>query len=198
MANTLLQLFARPPVAGRVKTRLIPSIGRQAALEVYRYCLQHNQSLIGNTGFDYQLWLSEADENNEFANEPRYLQRGQDLGQRMLHALQQGLNSHRHVILIGADCLDMDVALLQQVDARLDTHELVLVPALDGGYVLIACRESIHPALFHDIPWGSDQVLKSTQLRIAECSIDAYLFDPLRDIDRVEDLQHYAALRTYL
>jgi rSAM/selenodomain-associated transferase 1 len=198
MADTLIQLFARPPVAGRVKTRLIPAIGHQAALEVYRYCLQHNQSLIGNTGFDYQLWLSDEDENNEFANEPAHLQRGLNLGQRMLHALQQGLNSHRHVILIGSDCLDMDVPLLKQVDTRLDTHALVLVPALDGGYVLIACSDSIHPALFRDIPWGSDQVLATTQLRIAECNIEVYLFEPLRDIDRVEDVQQYPALRKYL
>ena len=198
MADTLIQLFARPPVEGRVKTRLIPALGSEKALAVYRHCLQYNLSLVGNSGFDHQLWLSESDHSGEFDNQRVHLQQGADLGARMLHAMHSGLDDYRRVILIGSDCLDLSVGLLHQVDARLSQAELVLVPAEDGGYVLIAARKSIHPRLFEGIPWGTPRVLEQTKARIDELECNAFLFNSLRDIDRVEDLQHYPGLRKYL
>ena len=198
MADTLLQLFARPPRAGRVKTRLIPTLGRERALAVYRHCLHHNWSVLQASGFDYQLWMSDHDPDNELNAAAIHLQQGDDLGQRMCHAMQQGLLSHRQVILIGSDCLDISTGLLARVNAQLESHHLVIVPALDGGYVLIAARHSIAQALFDDIDWGSDRVLEQTLRQVEAVGLDAYLFDPLRDIDRVDDLQHYPALHQYL
>ena len=200
MANSLLQLFARPPQSGKVKTRLIPDVGVQAATAIYRHCLQHNLKLLDMSPCDSQLWLSTAAELDLITADRFFIQQGQDLGQRMYHALSTQLESQRYdkAILIGADCLDLTPAIIQAVERKLDDFDLVLIPAEDGGYVLIAVREQVDPALFRHIDWGSNRVLHQT-LQIAEAQgIKFRLMNPLRDIDRLEDLQHYPQLQQYL
>ena len=201
MSETVIQLFARPPVAGRVKTRLMASLGADKALAVYRYCLRHSLSLARDSDFDHQLWLTETSRDPLFEGETIHLQQGVDLGQRMYHAMRSALdadNGYRQVILIGSDCIDLCQTLLQRVVARLSSHQLVMVPALDGGYVLIAARESIDPVLFRNIEWGTATVLVQTLERAMRAGIDTFLLNPLRDIDRLEDMQQYAELQQYL
>lgn len=202
MTTTLIQLFARPPLKGKVKTRLIPHVGAQNALSIYRYCLRFNLNLLRRSGYDYQLWLSEHTELPWLAQQtPRY-QQGENLGQRMHAALSSELSRenriYERVILIGSDCLDLTTAIFNRVNSRLDAHELVIIPATDGGYVLIAAKDSIDPLLFEGISWGSPKVLRQTLQRVMQCGVNASILNPLRDIDRYEDLQHYAAFRQYL
>lgn len=199
MKKTRLQLFAKPPVPGQVKTRLIPDIGADKAAAVYRHCLQANIELAKNSPFDFQIWLTEASDDALFDGVPVRYQQGRDLGERMLYALQNALREDfRKVILIGSDCLDLSSGLLERVCQKLQQHELVLIPALDGGYVLIAVCAQVHPDLFEDIEWSSEQVLKQTLERAMRRGIDTLIMNPLRDIDRVEDLQHYAQLTQLL
>lgn len=202
MTKTVIQLFARPPLKGRVKTRLIAKVGAENALSIYRHCLDFNLSLIRNSGFDYQIWLSEDTGQQWFHGETVKIQRGHTLGERMLSAISSELQQNHHqydrVILIGSDCLDLTPNLLKQVDLKLDNHDLVIIPAKDGGYVLIAARQSISPELFDDIAWGSHQVMKQTLEKIMQSSIDASILNPLRDIDRYDDLQHYSVFQQYL
>jgi len=199
MKSTLLQLFAKPPIEGQVKTRLIPAIGAAKATAVYRHCLAANIRLLKKTGFDYQIWLTEPSDDELFHHQPIAYQQGPDLGARMLHALQQALASeYDKVILIGSDCLDLSSNILHRVCDKLAQHELVLIPALDGGYVLIAARHSIHQTLFDAIDWSSEYVLTQTLERAMRAGIDTLVLNPLRDIDRVEDLQHYASLTELL
>ena len=200
MAKTLLQLFAKPPQSGKVKTRLIPDVGEQAATAIYRHCLQHNLKLLDSSPYCSQLWLSTATELDLFTPDRVFVQQGQDLGQRMYHALSSQLAGklYDRVILIGADCLDLTPAIIQGVERKLDDFELVLIPAQDGGYVLIAVREQADPALFDNIDWGSNRVLQQT-LQAAEArGIASWVMNPLRDIDRLEDLQHYPQLQQYI
>ena len=199
MPQTLIQLFAKPPVAGKVKTRLIPDIGAKSATAIYRYCLQNNIELIQNSVFDRQIWLTEPTNHILFNNEQIKLQQGKNLGEKMFHAISDAFSSHyEKVILIGSDCLDLTTELLQKVCDKLQQHDLVLIPALDGGYVLIAAKQSISPELFKDIKWSSERVLKQTLERAMSAGINTFVLNPLRDIDRVDDLQHYAELRQYL
>jgi len=199
MPSTLIQLFARPPVAGRVKTRLIPALGVESATAIYLHCLQHNLQLIEHSGFEFEIWLSEAPADRFFARWPVTIQQGQDLGQRMYHALSSAFsNGCQKVMLIGSDCLELTPAILQHVCTRLDQHDLVLIPARDGGYVLIAARKSIDHRLFEDIDWGSERVLIQTLEAAMQCGINTALLNPLRDIDTAEDLQYYAELKQYL
>jgi len=200
MHATLIQLFARPPVAGRVKTRLIPAVGIESATAIYLHCLKHNLQLIEHSHFDFEIWLSEASSDGFFERWPAiHIQQGKDLGQRMYHALSGALsNGYQKVILIGSDCLELTPAILQHVCAKLDHHDLVFIPAKDGGYVLIAARQRIDHRLFEGIDWGSERVLIQTLEAAMQCAINTALLNPLRDIDTADDLQYYAELKQYL
>jgi rSAM/selenodomain-associated transferase 1 len=198
MTKTLIKLFAKPPVEGKVKTRLIPDIGEKSATAIYQHCLKSNIKLVKQSAFEYQIWLTEVSDHPLFKNEKVKIQQGNNLGEKMLHALTEALSLHTKVILIGSDCLDLSTSLLKRVCEKLEQHELVFIPALDGGYVLIAAKESIDPNIFKDIEWGSDSVLTQTLERAMQSGIDTAVLNPLRDIDRVDDVQHYAELKQYL
>jgi len=116
----------------------------------------------------------------------------------MLYALTDALSDHTKAILTGSDCLELSTPLLQRVCEKLDQHELVFIPAHDGGYVLIAAQQSIDPVIFKDIEWSSEKVLTQTLERAMQAGIDTAVLNPLRDIDRVDDVQHYAELKQYL
>ena len=118
----------------------------------------------------------------------------------MYHALSVALTQqdYKKVILIGTDCLDLTTALLQKVCEKLEQHDLLFIPAWDGGYVLIAAKQSIDKNIFQGIEWGSDRVLRQTIERTMQSGINTVVLNSLRDIDRVDDLQHYAELEPYL
>jgi len=196
-ANCLLQLFARLPEPGRVKTRLAEDLGDRKALDIYLHCLQHSLEVLRNSGRDHQLWLDRPGEHPLFDGFERHIQQGDDLGERMRHAIDRGLDTHQRVLLIGADCLDMDPGCLDKAATRLDDHDLVLTPAEDGGFVLIGSRVRLPAPLFDGIAWGSEWVLRQTLERALDSGLTVAVLHPLRDIDRSTDLAHYPALADY-
>jgi rSAM/selenodomain-associated transferase 1 len=202
MPNTLIQLFAKAPIVGKVKTRLMADIGAEKALSIYLHCLDYNLSIIKQSRFEYQLWLNEASSHPMLVAEDIALQQGTDLGEKMFHAMNSVLdnadNNYNRVILIGSDCLEISTDILIQVNTELEYNELVLIPAKDGGYVLIAARDSINPVVFSRINWSTCEVLQQTLQRTRQAGLRTAVLKPLRDIDRVTDIQHYAALQNYL
>ncbi len=197
-SDTVIQLFAKQPVEGEVKTRLIPQIGAHNATAVYRHCLQYNLNLARQTPYDQQLWLNRMSEDKLFSQHPCHLQQGKDLGEKMFNALNKGLSQYAKTILIGSDCLDLTLEILEKVDAKLSDNDLVIVPALDGGYVLVAASKQIVPEIFSDISWSTERVLQQTLTKCMQHKIKTFILDPLRDIDHAEDLQHYPELARYL
>jgi len=191
--STLLQIFARPPVEGKVKTRLIPDLGVQKATRLYSLLLQQTQQTVSESQLPCQLWLSEAPQDDQFEQGSYEIQQGEDLGQRMFFALDQGLKKYDQVILIGSDCAEITTLHFSEVSQSLLKYDVVLIPAHDGGYVLIACRK-ISSHIFSGITWSSDQVLKQTLERIKDHGFSVKLHDPLRDIDTIDDLKHYPHL----
>ena len=197
----VIQLFAKPPVAGRVKTRLIPDLGQSLATDIYRYCLDYALRLVRETTIDYQIWLSEDSHDSLFAGESYYLQQGADLGSRMLSAIQSHLQRETTeasaVILIGSDCLDLTHDHLQQAIDSLYSHDLVLLPTFDGGYALIGCRR-IDAKLFADIDWGQNKVLQQTLENARSLNYQVSVLETVRDIDTLQDVNHYAELRSLI
>ncbi len=196
--DTVIQLFAKQPVQGEVKTRLIPQIGEYNATAVYRYCLQYNLSMTQQTPYDRQIWLNRMNDDEIFAQQPCHLQQGKDLGEKMYNALSFGLGMYSKTILIGSDCLELTPEILAEVDTKLSDNNLVIVPALDGGYVLIAVSQPIASDIFTDISWSTDSVLKQTLTKCMQHKIKTFILDPLRDIDHAEDLKRYPELAIYL
>ena len=200
-APALIQLFAKPPVRGKVKTRLIPELGESAATDIYRYCLDYTLRLVRHSGIDYQLWLSEESQDPIFRDQPYNLQQGTDLGSRMLSAiksrLKQNANKNSGVILIGSDCLDMTPAHLQQAIDALRNHDMVFLPTFDGGYALIGCRR-IDAELFANVKWGGSMVLQKTLENAKSLDYRVSLLETVRDIDRLQDVNHYAELKSLI
>ena len=194
---SLVQIFAKPPVKGKVKTRLIPDIGAEKATEVYRHCLSNTLELVTNSSFDYEIWLGEASDDAIFNQQQCRLQQGEDLGARMLYALSQGLISDpgNSVMLIGSDCLDLTQQHLTQTGELLKRHDLVLLPCFDGGFALIGCRK-IDQALFESVKWSSENVLTQTLKNAETLGYSVHLLETVRDIDTLADLNHYPALST--
>jgi uncharacterized protein len=90
-------------------------------------------------------------------------------------------------ILLGADVPGLTASHLISAAKVLETGDVVIGPATDGGYYLLGCKAPF-PFLFNDMPWGTSSVLELTKNRLAEYGITPTLLDPLADCDRPEDL----------
>ena len=189
-----LGIFAKPPSPGSVKTRLIPDIGASKAAGVYRYCLEYTLEVARQSGLDYRLYVSGASDDALLQDEEYALQRGNDLGTRMFNAMNALLETGTDgAIIVGSDCLDITARHLHQAAQALSDHELVLLPTLDGGYALIGSTR-INPALFRNVRWSTDKVLKQTVTNARNLDYRVHLLDPVRDIDTLQDLENYPEL----
>jgi hypothetical protein len=186
-----IALFAKAPVPGAVKTRLIPALGAEGACELYLRLFELVLAELRDTTLCHtELWVDSQPEHPAFAGFQGkvYLQQGMGLGARMNHAATQILKRHQQVVLIGTDSPGLDqvylATALQLLQASCD---VVVGPATDGGYVLLGMKAS-HPQLFAGIEWGSDQVLRQTLARARAANLRVKFLPELADIDRPEDL----------
>jgi rSAM/selenodomain-associated transferase 1 len=192
----LVQIFARPPVPGRVKSRLAADIGDDKAALVYIHCLKYTLDLVWKSALPHEVWLSEKSDDSIFSGFDCPIQVGENLGDRMFHAINNHLQSSRlnnQIILIGTDCLDLRQSHLVQAFDALRKNNLVFVPAIDGGFALIGCRE-IDPLLFSRVVWGGSDVLNKTLNNARQLNFSYQLLDSVRDVDRPDDLNHYPEL----
>lgn len=192
-------VFAKAPVAGYAKTRLIPALGAQGAAALALRLLNHAVDEALDCGLGevelcaapharHPAWAALAQ-----APRLRFADQGEgDLGQRMGTALQRGLARSAKVLLIGTDAPTLDAAVLQSAAAALDTFEAVFVPALDGGYVLVGLRRWV-AALIDDIPWSTPQVMQRTRERLAQAGVSHAELAALPDVDEPGDLRHVPA-----
>jgi uncharacterized protein len=197
--DTRVIVFARAPVPGATKTRLIPLLGaeRAAALQqmlIERALTTAREAAIGQV----ELWCAPSALDPLWTSCTRrhgidaVSQCDGDLGARMQHAAAAALAATPRVIIIGTDCPALTAADLRHAAAMLDEHhEAVLIPAEDGGYVLIGLKWW-NPRLFSDIAWGSDQVLTTTRARLMELHWRWHELPVSWDIDRPPD---FARLR---
>ena len=194
-AQNHLVVFARNPVAGKVKTRLIPALGADGATALYREMLEATLVRTSQvSGIEVSLWCDTPGESCKTLAESHGLgcfqQQGADLGARMHHAFSRQLRFSKRVILIGSDCPGMTADYLDSAFELLRTHDAVIGPAMDGGYVMIGLKQP-EPALFEQIAWGSSNVLDQTKARLRQLGLHAIELAPLHDIDTPGDLAHY-------
>jgi len=191
-----LILFTRYPEPGTTKTRLIPALGADGAATLSRHMTEHTLAQVQMLQDQYwlQVEIRFAGGTSELmqgwlGTEWTYTVQGTgDLGDRLLRSLQAAFNSGRsRVIIIGTDCPELNASLLQQAFDTLTHHDLVLGPALDGGYYLIGVSRLI-PELFHDIPWSTATVCQRTLEIGQQLGLAIAQLPPLSDIDYPEDL----------
>lgn len=191
-------VFAKAPIAGACKTRLAPALGDEGAArlaEALLYDTVARLSLARLAPID--LWCTPDAAHPLFiALAERFelqlkTQQGADLGARMQSAAAATLAHAQRLVLIGADCPDLDAEYLQQALSALSQYPAVLGPADDGGYVLLGLRREMTASLatlFAPMPWGSDQVAARTRKRMHAAGLDWLELPRLADIDRPEDL----------
>jgi hypothetical protein len=176
-------VFSRAPVPGRVKTRLVPRLGEWRAARLHARLTRHALR-TARTAACGPVELYDTSK-----------QRGADLGERMHHALACALRRHRGAIIIGADS-----PALRPRDLRCAARwlaggcDVVLAPAEDGGYALIAAKR-VSPLLFSRVAWGGPDVYETTVRKLVSLGYRWRTLEPVWDVDRPEDLERLRWLR---
>jgi hypothetical protein len=198
----LVQVFAKAPVPGEVKTRLIPVLGREGATELYCRLVQHTLATVAMARVgSVELWTTAPGEQaflhacKRVLGIPLLLQPEGDLGARMSAAMTNGLERAPAVLLVGSDVPTMCCDDLREArDALASGSDAVLGPAEDGGYWLIGLSRYA-AELFRDLPWGTPAVLDATRERLRALRWRWHELPTRWDVDRPEDLHRLAAER---
>lgn len=191
-SKTLVQVFTRPPVPGGVKTRLIPALGEEGAAQLHSMLTQRIIDELIASKLPVELWCASQPDHVFFSkfNLDCYEQQGDDLGQRMHHALIDGLTRATKVVLVGTDLPPIDSSYIRRALASLNEHEVVLGPAEDGGYGLVGVINKA-PEIFKGITWGGSDVLSTTCHHLNAQHLSYELLPPVWDVDTPEDLARY-------
>lgn len=188
-----LSVFTKAPDLGRVKTRMQPVFSPELSLQLHCELVDF---VLGewNRANICPLNLLVAGSKKTFLKTfPQWQnlmiteQRGDNLGERLYCGLMSGLEHSRGVLLVGSDCPFIDKKYLVNVCEALALHDVVIGPASDGGYVLLALKHN-YQALFCDIDWGGAEVFMQTIEKINQLSLTCHQLPVLPDIDRPQDL----------
>jgi uncharacterized protein len=194
-ADSALIIFAKAPIPGQVKTRLCPPLTPDEAASLHgSVVLDMLERSRGTASMDRFVACAPSHEHVFFKIlEERHgvrliTQTGDDLGSRMARAMADVFAlGYRQVLVIGTDLPTLPGSAFGEAVALLTAHDLVLGPALDGGYYLIGLRKPF-PELFAGIPWSTDRVLLLTQQKASALGLRTALLPVRRDIDTVDDL----------
>ncbi|HEY6808301.1 MAG TPA: TIGR04282 family arsenosugar biosynthesis glycosyltransferase [Gemmatimonadales bacterium] len=189
-----LGILCRAPIPGQVKTRLADDVGDSAAVEVYSRIGRRVVAAAAGSGYRTIVWFTPPDEG-AFVREwldgvGRVEFRPQAAGPqgaRIAAALaRQFADGADRAVLIASDFPGLDRRLVTEAFAALARFDLILGPAVDGGYYLIGLREP-QPDLFAGIPWATTAVLAQTRARAQRLGLGLHLLRPLRDVDTERD-----------
>ncbi|MEP1896776.1 MAG: TIGR04282 family arsenosugar biosynthesis glycosyltransferase [Alloalcanivorax venustensis] len=191
--DTLLLVFARAPRRGRVKTRLIPELGEDTALDVHQRLL--DRTLLQAAAFPGRARLMLDDHDDRLAAHAREmglevgLQHGGGLGERMNAALRDGLQEAARVLLVGSDCPVLDQTYLSLAVDGLNQARVVLGASEDGGYVLIGGSDASvwHDGRFEGVRLGTDYAMADTLVALNDVA-PVKVLPPLWDVDIPEDV----------
>lgn len=192
-------MFAKAPVPGAVKTRLAAILGADAAASLHAGLVRHALSTAVQARMGpVALWCFPDASHSFFARcgeefgVPLEAQRGADLGSRMRNAFEPAWAARSPLLVIGSDCPALGAEHLERAAAALREKDAVLVPAEDGGYVLIGLARPV-PSVFEGVAWGTAAVMAQTRERLAEAKVEWTELPALWDVDRPED---YARLQS--
>ena len=192
-----LLVFAKAPVPGSAKTRLIPALGAAGAAALAQRLLDRTlQQALAAKVESVELCMGPAPGHAGWHNVtlPPGLQctaQGEgDLGERMAAAIDRMIRKRRQpVVLMGTDCPGLSAELISEAARQLQAHDAVIVPVADGGYVLIGLKSPC-PELFTAMPWSTSAVADETLRRLAALGLTVWLGPMLHDIDEPADLCH--------
>ena len=192
-------VFAKAPLPGFAKTRLVPALGAEGAARLaHRLLVRAVQAAAGAGVGPVELCCTPDSRHPGFAAlAEQYgveltLQGEGELGARMHRAFERVLARATMALLIGTDAPALDAGYLRDAAAALRGNDAVIGPALDGGYALIGLTRPA-PGLFEAMPWSTPEVLGETRLRLRRLALRHVELPPLADIDEPADLVHLPA-----
>ncbi|MCL7929407.1 TIGR04282 family arsenosugar biosynthesis glycosyltransferase [Halomonas llamarensis] len=194
-----LHVLAKAPLPGCVKTRLIPLLGEQGAADAHAELVHHcvTNACQALPAEHVTLWTALKHQHRLFTALSARLgvtlkpQPEGDLGTRMRHALRDAPGP---AMVMGSDCPSITSDLITTCAQQLTTHNVVILPAEDGGYGLIGTQDD-YPTLFSDMPWGSEHVFAETCARLTASRLTARYPKTIWDVDRPEDWQRWRHIR---
>lgn len=199
MTKNLLLIFTRNPELGKAKTRLAKTVGDKTALEIYKFLLDKTKEVSTNLSCDKAVYYSVKVRENDIWNSDvfqKQQQKGEDLGIRMLNAFEDGFKAgYEKVMIIGSDLYDLTPNHINDAFSKLDTNDVVIGPAEDGGYYLLGMK-TLQPTIFKNKNWGTATVRKDTLKDLHKVSV--HLLEELNDIDVFDDIKNHKAFQQFL
>jgi hypothetical protein len=195
-------LFTKFPRPGLVKTRLARDIGPEHAAGLQTAFVRDELAMLSSLDAAVTLCCAPDRDLDEyralFGPDPDYrAQRGADLGERMLRALDEALATDPDgAVLIGSDLPDLPAGHIRAACAALATATLCLGPAPDGGFCLLGARRPLPRDIFRDVVWGGEAVLEKTLANCRELNLTPALLSPWPDVDTWDDLLAFITRNT--
>jgi rSAM/selenodomain-associated transferase 1 len=197
--NIRLVLMLKAPTPGRVKTRLAKDLGNEGAAQIYKILVERQASQLpvefaaeihfapANAEPQLRDWLGER---FHFCSQSEG-----DLGERLIHAAREVFASGAdRLMFLGGDCPYVTAGLLRECVEQMERHDVVLGPALDGGYYLIGIKR-LETRIFEGIDWGTERVLEQTLVQLRHAALTHHL---LRELEDVDDLGSWERAKGFL
>jgi uncharacterized protein len=192
LTSQLLIIFIRNLQPGKVKTRLAADVGHEAAMEIYKFLLQHTHEISKNLPCDKVVYYSEKLQQNDIWEEGDFqkkVQQGKDLGERMQQSFEEAFSSgYEQVVIIGSDIYELTSEEIEQAFSSLKNNDFVLGPAKDGGYYLLGMTKP-KPELFQNKSWSTSSVLEDSLKDLNDERV--FLLKELNDVDTFEDIREH-------
>ena len=198
-SKNLLLIFTRNPELGKAKTRLAKTVGDEKALEIYKFLLDKTKEITSKVTSDKAVYYSVKIRENDIWDAKSYQkhqQVGEDLGIRMLNAFKNSFAAgYQKVMIIGSDLFDLTSENIENAFQQLNSNDVVLGPAEDGGYYLLGMN-ALQEDIFKNKDWGTASVRKDTLIDLQDKAV--FLLKELNDVDVFEDIEHHSAFQQFL
>lgn len=185
----MICIFAKPPIPGSVKTRLIPELGPERAAELAEAFLEDTVAMVRTVSWaECIIAATKTFERSYFKPEEVWLQSEGDLGDRLEKVLRLALKRRPIVLAIGADSPGLPAAFLEGAREALKTADAVLGPSSDGGFYLIGLKDC-PVGVLDGIQWSHSTTLAATTAKLEQFGMKTVLINPWFDIDSHQDLE---------
>lgn len=194
-SNDRLITFARKAEKSQLKKKLVDDIGTEQALVVHHKLQLYTKEITRVLNCEKAVYYADQIDHNDLWDNMIYdkgLQQGDDRGSRMYDAFTRAFaDGKQRVIIIGTDCIDLESHMIKEAFAVLESNDVVLGPARDGGYYLLGMKKFL-PTLLTDKNWDSEDLLMDTILDLKQLNAKYYLLKTLNDINSADDLDRLA------
>lgn len=197
--NPLVLVFCKNQIIGKVKTRLALNIGQKKALLIYSELVNKTATVVNSLSSEVHIYYSDyIEENDNFDSSKikKFIQKGNNLGDRMINALNISFKNFSPIVIIGSDLWELEISDIKDAFGILKKKNIVIGPSTDGGYYLIGMNY-LDTKIFENKNWGQQSVLNET-IRDIDDITNIHLLDEKTDIDTYDDLCQFPDLKIKL